>query len=70
MASKESDNELFIALGIGGTPSSPEKLYLIPSRMIRGNCIIHIEHFDKYLCPKDPDSLHAYINHYFEKRVR
>lgn len=64
-----SCNELFIAVGIGGTPSEPERFYVIPSRMIKKDMAIHIENFTKCLCPQNPESFHNYISHYFSKRI-
>ncbi len=64
-----SSGELFIALGVGGAPSNPDKLYMIPSRMIKGDSIIHLENFSKCLCPKDTKGIHEYISRFFKKRV-
>lgn len=69
MASAEKRVELFIAVGIGGTPSAPEQFYVIPSRMINKNYIIHIRNFEKCLCPQTPEGFHQYINHYYNRRV-
>lgn len=69
MSIQNGIHELFIALGIGGTPSAPERFYLIPSRMIRKDCILHIEYFGKCLCPRDVKGFHEYIAHYYDKRV-
>lgn len=62
-------SELFFAIGIGGKPSDPEQLYIIPNRMIRRDYIIKIQNFGKCLCAKTPEAFHAYINHYYAKRV-
>lgn len=69
MISAEAKRELFIAVGIGGIPSAPEQFYVIPSRMIRKNDVIHIDHYSKCLCEPTPEAFHTYINHYFYKRV-
>lgn len=68
-AAKDSGLELFIALGIGGTPSDPAELLLVPGRMVKFDNKIDRKRFSKCLCPKTPDGFHAYINHYFHKRV-
>lgn len=68
-AAKERRVELFIALGIGGSPSDPDEFYLIPARMIKSDMKIVRDRFNKCRCPKDPIGFHAYINHYFNKRV-
>lgn len=57
--------ELFIAIGIGGSPSKPEHFYLIPSRMIKKDEVIHIDNYIKCLCPQNPEGFHNYINNYF-----
>lgn len=69
MISTETKKELFIAVGLGGTPSDPELFYMIPSRMIKNGNAIFIDHFSKCLCPKNPVGFHNYISHYFSKRV-
>lgn len=66
---KESGMELFIALGVGGKPSNPDELFLIPGRMVKLDKKIDRDRFIKCLCPKDSDGFHNYINHYFQKRV-
>ncbi len=69
MISTDTKKELFIAIGLGGSPSEPELFYMIPSRMIKKNNVIHIDHYTKCICPKNPEGFHDYINHYFFKRV-
>lgn len=69
MISADNKKELFIAVGLGGNPSEPESLYIIPSRMIKKGDVIHIEHYSKCLCPPTPEAFHNYISHYFTKRV-
>lgn len=68
-AAKDSGKELFIALGVGGSPSDPEEFLLIPGRMVKLDKKIDRERFIKCACPKTPDGFHDYINHYFNKRV-
>lgn len=68
-AAKDRSVELFIALGVGGTPSDPEELFIIPGRMVKLDKKIDRARFIKCLCPKTPDGFHQYINHYFNKRV-
>lgn len=68
-AAKERKMELFIALGVGGVPSDPDEFYLIPGRMINPDMKIFRDRFIKCKCPNDPKGFHAYINHYFNKRV-
>ena len=69
MASAETNSELFLAVGVGGSPDNPEQFYIIPSRMVKRDYIIHIQNFEKCLCSKDAEGFHNYINHYFNKRV-
>lgn len=68
-AAKDRSMELFIALGVGGTPSNPDELFLIPGRMVKLDKKIDRARFIKCLCPKTSDGFHNYINHYFNKRV-
>lgn len=68
-AAKDRKIELFIALGVGGTPSNPDEFFLVPGRMVKLDKTIDRERFFKCLCSKDPDGFHAYINHYFNRRV-
>lgn len=65
----EPKRELFLAIGLGGTPSRPENLYIIPNRMIRYGLPIRIANFTRCLCPPTPDAFHAYISHYYETCV-
>ena len=68
-AAKDRQMELFIALGVGGVPSNPDEFYLVPGRMVKLDKKIDRDRFIKCLCPKDADGFHAYINHYFNRRV-
>lgn len=68
-AAKDNGVELFIALGIGGTPSNPDEFYVIPGRMVKLDKKIDRDRFVKCACPNTPDGFHNYINHYFNKRV-
>ena len=68
-AAKDRGTELFIALGVGGTPSNPNEFYLVTGRMVKLDKKIDRARFGKCLCPKDADGFHEYINHYFNKRV-
>lgn len=67
---KERNMQLFIALGIGGSPSNPEEFYLIPGRMVGLDKKIERDgYFQKCRCNPDPEILHNYITHYYSKRV-
>lgn len=67
---KERNMELFLALGVGGTPSAPEEFYLVPGRMIGYEKAITREgYFRKCRCQPTSEAFHQYINHYFNKRV-
>ena len=68
-AAKDHKMELFIALGVGGTPSAPDEFFLVPGRMVKLDKKIDRDRFIKCQCPKDPEGFQAYINHYFNKRV-
>lgn len=69
MTTQNGHSEMFIALGLGGTPSNPDELYIIPSRMIRHEAIIRIANFQKCICSPIPEAYQAYIELYFNKRV-
>lgn len=66
---KEANKELFIALGVGGTPSSPDKLLIIPARMIGYSKCIEQHLFKPCYCDSTPEAFHQYITNYFNKRV-
>lgn len=66
---KDHGKELFIALGVGGTPNEPEEFYLIPGRMVRHDKRIDAKRYAKCRCDQTSEALNAYINHYFNKRV-
>lgn len=68
-AAKEKNVELFIAIGIGGSPSDPEELFIVPGRMIKKDNIIDKFRYVKCRCEMTPEGFHKYINHYFDKRV-
>lgn len=68
-AAKKSGLELFIAIGIGGSPSNPDELFIIPGRMVKLDKKIDRARFIKCLCPKTPEGYHNYINHYYNKHV-
>ncbi|MDE5970088.1 MAG: hypothetical protein K2G74_04575 [Muribaculaceae bacterium] len=67
-AAKEKGTELFIALGVGGSPSNPDEFFIIPSRMIKRDKKIDRDRFIKCLCPKDPEEFHDYIQSYFKTK--
>lgn len=69
MISHDGKSELFIAVGLGGTPSNPDRFYVIPNRMIKKSEVIHIDRCSKCLCSQNSEGFHNYINHYFCKRV-
>jgi hypothetical protein len=66
---KEHNCELFIAIGIGGTPSNPDEFLIIPSRMIDISKKINQNRFNPCICDKTPEDFHSYICNYFNKRV-
>ncbi|MDE6498718.1 MAG: hypothetical protein K2L21_08675 [Muribaculaceae bacterium] len=68
-AAKDGKLELFIALGVGGTPACPDEFFLVPGRMVKFDKRIDRDRFIKCQCPKDPAGFHDYINHYFSSRV-
>ena len=68
-AAKDRGIELFIALGIGGSPSNPDELFIVPGRMVKLDKKIDRQRFIKCLCPKDSEGFHTYIEHYFIRRV-
>lgn len=70
MINTDKPCKLFIAAGIGGTPSVPEKFYVIPSDIIAKDGIIHIEDVSEYICHPTPEGLHNLINRHFNRTHR
>lgn len=68
-AAKDRGLELFIALGVGGSPSNPDEFFIVPGRMMKFDKKIDRARFIRCLCPKDTDSFHNYIGQYYSKRV-
>ena len=66
---KEHGCELFIAIGVGGVPSNPDKFLIISSRMIDLSKTINKNRFTPCVCDKTPEGFNAYICNYFDKRV-
>ena len=66
---KSHNCELFIALGIGGSPSAPDEFLLIPARMIGYNKRIEQHRFLPCHLVPTPTNLHHYIKNYYSKRV-
>ena len=66
---KEHNCELFFAIGVGGTPSDPDKFIIIPSRMIDLSKKINQNRFTTCICDKTSESFNSYICNYFNKRV-
>ena len=66
---KDRGVELFIALGVGGTPSDHEELFLIPGRMVKLDKKIDRARFIKCICGKSSEDYHKYIAHYYQKRI-
>ena len=63
------DKELFIALGVGGTPDKPETFYLIPSRMFNRYHDVPKDRFKSCICEPTAEAFNKYVCHYFNKRV-
>ena len=61
--------ELFIVLGVGGTPDHPETFYIIPSRMFNHYHDVPKDRFVPCICSPTAESFQQYISHYFNKRV-
>ena len=66
---KDHGKELFIALGVGGTPDAPDEFYLIPGRMVKLDKKIDPRRFAKCRCSQTPEALNAFFNTYFNKRI-
>ncbi len=64
-----ANRELFIALGLGGTPSNPAQFFIIPSRMLKHNHVINLHSIAKCLCSPNAQAFRNYIEHFFQKRV-
>lgn len=66
---KDSGKELFIALGVSGTPDKPEVFYLIPGRMFNYYHNVPKDRFTPCICEPTADAYYKYVCHYFNKRV-
>ena len=66
---KDCGKELFIALGVGGTPDKPEVFYLIPSRMFNYYHDVPKDRFTPCICEPTAEAFYKYVCHYFNKRV-
>lgn len=59
---KSQGLELFIALGVGGMPSAPEELFVIPARMIGYNHRVYRKRVLQCLCSPSPAAFHHYMS--------
>ena len=66
-AAKDAGKELFVALGVGGSPADPEEFLIIPDRMVKLDKVLDPTRFAKCHCDKTAEAFHAYIQHYFNK---
>lgn len=62
---REKHRKVVIALGVGGTPSGPEILMLVPLDSIKGNTIKQIS--TRFVVEPSPSSLVEYMNSYFDE---
>ncbi|MDE6537336.1 MAG: hypothetical protein K2M13_04800 [Muribaculaceae bacterium] len=62
---KENRRKVLFALGVGGTPSSPDTFMLVPLDSIRDNSIQQIK--TEFVIKPTPSSLVDYMNSYFTK---
>lgn len=60
---QETRRKVLIALGVGGTPSKPETLMLVPIDSIHDNCIPKIK--TQFVIQPNPSALYDYIENYF-----
>lgn len=60
---RDTHRKVLIALGVGGTPSSPASLMLVPLDSIRDNTIRHIS--TEFAVAPSSSALVEYMNHYF-----
>ena len=66
---KECGKELFIALGVGGTPDNPEMFYIIPSRKFYNCPSIPKYRFKPCICEPTAEAFKNYMCYYFKKRI-
>ena len=62
---RDSHRKVLIALGVGGTPSAPETLMIVPLDSVKDNSIGQIK--TEYVIAPTPSALVDYINSYFTK---
>ncbi len=61
---------LFIALGVGGHPGDPEKLYIIPDEFINDDGIINPDSCEDFSCANTPESFHSLITRHLLRNAR
>lgn len=66
---KKCSKELFIALGVGGTPDKPDLFYIIPGRMFNRYHDVPKDRFKPCICAPTADAYKNYMCHYFKKRI-
>lgn len=62
---RDSHRKVLIALGVGGTPSAPETLMIVPLDSVKDNSIGQIK--TEYVIAPTPSALVDYMNSYFTK---
>ncbi|MDE5629368.1 MAG: hypothetical protein K2I69_07390 [Muribaculaceae bacterium] len=62
---RNNRRKVVFALGVGGTPSNPATLMLIPLDSVKGNTIKQIE--TEFAIEPSPSALVEYMNSYFSK---
>ena len=67
MISENANHNFFIALGLGGHPSTPETFYLIPDEAISDDGIIYIDKCENFRCDNSPEAFHLKISEYLKQ---
>ena len=62
---RDSHRKVLFALGVGGTPSAPETLMIVPLDSVKDNSIGQIK--TEYVIAPTPSALVDYMNSYFTK---
>lgn len=69
MLADDSNCEIFIGLGVDGSPSCPESFYILPCRILPTDKPICLDDYAHCLCLPLPAEFHNYINQYFTDQI-
>jgi hypothetical protein len=56
--------KVLFALGVGGTPSAPQELMIVPLDQLQNGAILQVNH-ESYKIEATSDALYTYVSNYF-----